>query len=325
MCQGAKPGEGGQLMGIKVNVDIAKARFANPGFDLISPPPLHDIYSIEDLKQLINDLKQIHPKGKVGVKLVAGVNIGTIAVGVAKAGADTIQVSGGEGGTGAASLSSMKHAGLPWEIGLLEVHQALVENNLRDHVVLRTDGGLSCGKDIVLASILGAEEFDFGKMLLIAQGCVMARICEKNTCPRGIATHDPKFKAKYVGHKDHIVKTMKYIAEDVRRILAQLGKTSLEDICGDTTLLSIDSTHLELINELNLDLGFFLDAPAYQKLDQLESLSEPISELNATILSDLETSIQNNENVQRSYQIINTDRSALATLFGELASRISKS
>jgi glutamate synthase domain-containing protein 2/glutamate synthase domain-containing protein 3 len=324
VCQGAKPGEGGQLMGIKVNVDIAKARFANPGFDLISPPPLHDIYSIEDLKQLINDLKQIHPKGKVGVKLVAGVNIGTIAVGVAKAGADTIQVSGGEGGTGAASLSSMKHAGLPWEIGLLEVHQALVENNLRDHVVLRTDGGLSCGKDIVLASILGAEEFDFGKMLLIAQGCVMARICEKNTCPRGIATHDPKFKAKYVGHKDHIVKTMKYIAEDVRRILAQLGKTSLEDICGDTTLLSIDSTHLELINELNLDLGFFLDAPAYQKLDQLESLSEPISELNATILSDLETSIQNNENVQRSYQIINTDRSALATLFGELASRISK-
>ena len=324
VCQGAKPGEGGQLMGIKVNVDIAKARFANPGFDLISPPPLHDIYSIEDLKQLINDLKQIHPKGKVGVKLVAGVNIGTIAVGVAKAGADTIQVSGGEGGTGAASLSSMKHAGLPWEIGLLEVHQALVENNLRDHVVLRTDGGLSCGKDIVLASILGAEEFDFGKMLLIAQGCVMARICEKNTCPRGIATHDPKFKAKYVGHKDHIVKTMKYIAEDVRRILAQLGKTSLEDICGDTTLLSIDSTHLELINELNLDLGFFLDAPAYQKLDQLESLSEPISELNATILSDLETSIQNNENVQRSYPIINTDRSALATLFGELASRISK-
>ena len=324
MCQGEKPGEGGQLMGIKVNVDIAKARFANPGFDLISPPPLHDIYSIEDLKQLINDLKQIHPKGKVGVKLVAGVNIGTIAVGVAKAGADTIQVSGGEGGTGAASLSSMKHAGLPWEIGLLEVHQALVENNLRDHVVLRTDGGLSCGKDIVLASILGAEEFDFGKMLLIAQGCVMARICEKNTCPRGIATHDPKFKAKYVGHKDHIVKTMKYIAEDVRRILAQLGKTSLEDICGDTTLLSIDSTHLELINELNLDLGFFLDAPAYQKLDQLESLSEPISELNATILSDLETSIHNNENVHRSYPIINTDRSALATLFGELASRISQ-
>lgn len=324
VCQGAKPGEGGQLMGIKVDADIAKARFANPGFDLISPPPLHDIYSIEDLKQLINDLKQIHPNGKVGVKLVAGVNIGTIAVGVAKAGADTIQVSGGEGGTGAASLSSMKHAGLPWEIGLLEVHQALVENNLRDHVVLRTDGGLSCGKDIVLASILGAEEFDFGKMLLIAQGCVMARICEKNTCPRGIATHDPKFKAKYVGHKDHIVKTMKYIAEDVRRILANLGKSSLDEICGDTNLLAIDGNHLELINSLNLDLGFFLDAPAYKKLEQLESLSEPISELNATLISDLEESIQNNDDISKSYDIINTDRSALATLFGHLAGRISK-
>ena len=325
VCQGAKPGEGGQLMGIKVNDDIAKARFANPGFDLISPPPLHDIYSIEDLKQLINDLKQIHPNGKIGVKLVAGANIGTIAVGVAKAGADTIQVSGGEGGTGAASLSSMKHAGLPWEIGLLEVHQALVENNLRDHVVLRTDGGLSCGKDIILASVLGAEEFDFGKMLLIAQGCVMARICEKNTCPRGIATHDPKFKAKYIGHKDHIVKTMRYIAEDVRRILASLGKNSLNEICGDTTLLAIDNNHLELINELNLDLGFFLHAPAYKKLEQLDSLSEPISQLNASLLADLKDSIQKNEDVVGSYDIINTDRSALATLFGELAGRISAS
>lgn len=324
VSQGAKPGEGGQLMGLKVNADIAKARFANPGLDLISPPPLHDIYSIEDLKQLINDLKQIHPNGKVGVKLVAGVNIGTIAVGVAKAGADSIQVSGGEGGTGAASLSSMKHAGLPWEIGLLEVHQALVENNLRDHVVLRTDGGLSCGKDIVLASILGAEEFDFGKMLLIAQGCVMARICEKNTCPRGIATHDPKFKAKYVGHKDHIVKTMKYIAEDVRRILAELGKTSLQEVCGDTSLLAVDGNHLELINELNLDLGFFLDAPAYKKEEDLESLSEPISELNAMLISDLEDQILNNESVSKSYNIVNIDRSTGATLFGHLANRISK-
>lgn len=324
VCQGAKPGEGGQLMGLKVDADIAKARFANPGFDLISPPPLHDIYSIEDLKQLINDLKQIHPNGKVSVKLVAGVNIGTIAVGVAKAGADSIQVSGGEGGTGAASLSSMKHAGLPWEIGLLEVHQALVENNLRDHVVLRTDGGLSSGKDIVLASILGAEEFDFGKLLLIAQGCVMARICEKNTCPTGIATHDPKFKAKYKGDKDHIVKTLKYIAEDVRQILAELGKSSLQEICGDTELLAINGKHLELINELNLDLGFFLDAPAYQKESEQESLSEPISELNATVLSDLMEAIDKNESVERSYPIINTDRSALATLFGHLAGRVSK-
>jgi len=324
VCQGAKPGEGGQLMGIKVDADIAKARYANPGFDLISPPPLHDIYSIEDLKQLINDLKQVHPKGKVSVKLVSGVNIGTIAVGVAKAGADSIQVSGGEGGTGAASLSSMKHAGLPWEIGLLEVHQALVENNLRDRVILRTDGGLSSGKDIVLASILGAEEFDFGKLLLIAEGCVMARICEKNTCPRGIATHDPKFKAKYQGNKDHIVKMLTYLAEDVRRTLASMGKESLQEICGDTDLLTINGSHLDRINALNLDLSFFLQAPAYTKTKQLPSMGEPISVLNEQLVADLAPAIDANEDVTKEYTIINTDRSALATLFGHLATKVSQ-
>ena len=324
VCQGAKPGEGGQLMGIKVDADIAKARYANPGFDLISPPPLHDIYSIEDLKQLINDLKQVHPKGKVSVKLVSGVNIGTIAVGVAKAGADSIQVSGGEGGTGAASLSSMKHAGLPWEIGLLEVHQALVENNLRDRVILRTDGGLSSGKDIVLASILGAEEFDFGKLLLIAEGCVMARICEKNTCPRGIATHDPKFKAKYLGNKDHIVKMLTYLAEDVRRTLASMGKESLQEICGDTDLLTINGSHLDRINALNLDLSFFLQAPAYTKTKQLPSMGEPISVLNEQLVADLAPAIDANEDVTKEYSIINTDRSALATLFGHLATKVSQ-
>ena len=324
VCQGAKPGEGGQLMGLKVNEAIAKARFANPGFDLISPPPLHDIYSIEDLKQLIHDLKQLHPNGKVSVKLVSGVNIGTIAVGVAKAGADTIQVSGGEGGTGAASLSSMKHAGLPWEIGLLEVHQSLIENNLRDHVLLRTDGGLSSGKDIVLASILGAEEFDFGKLLLIAQGCVMARICEKNTCPTGIATHDPKFKAKYKGNKDHIVDTLTYLAEDVRRELAKIGVESLQDIMGNTEFLSVNEDHRPLIDELGLDLSFFTSAPSYSKQKEVESLSDPISSLNATIVSDLKEKIEKNETITGEYDIVNTDRSTLATLFGVLAEKESK-
>ena len=324
VCQGAKPCEGGQLMGLKVDKHIAKARYANPGFDLISPPPLHDIYSIEDLKQLIHDLKQLHPNGKVSVKLVAGVNIGTIAVGVAKAGADSIQVSGGEGGTGAASLSSMKHAGLPWEIGLLEAHQSLVENNLRDHVILRTDGGLSSGKDIVIAALLGAEEYDFGKLLLIAQGCVMARICEKNTCPTGIATHDPKFKAKYKGHKDHIVDTMKYLAEDVRRVLASMGEKSLQEVVGRTDLLTINGNHLDLINKLNLDLSYFMNAPAYRKESDLEGLSEPVSALNAQVVSDLETAIQKNEDIQKEYEIINTDRSALSTLFGVLGERKSK-
>jgi len=324
VCQGAKPGEGGQLMGLKVNEDIAKARYANSGFDLISPPPLHDIYSIEDLKQLIHDLKQLHPNGKVSVKLVSGVNIGTIAVGVAKAGADVIQISGGEGGTGAASLSSMKHAGLPWEIGLLEAHQSLVENDLRDHVILRTDGGLSSGKDIVLASVLGAEEFDFGKLLLIAEGCVMARICEKNTCPTGIATHNPKFKAKYKGHKDHIVDTLTYLAEDVRRELAKIGKSSLTDTMGDTSLLSINREHRELIDELNLNLSFFTSAPAYKKESGQESLSDSISELNSSIVRDLKDQIEKDKDIQGEYEIINTDRSALATLFGTLARKESE-
>lgn len=324
ICQGAKPGEGGQLMGVKVSEEIAKARFANPGFDLISPPPLHDIYSIEDLKQLIHDLKQLHPEGRVSVKLVSGVNIGTIAVGVAKAGADTIQVSGGEGGTGAASLSSMKHAGLPWEIGLLEVHQALVENNLRDHITLRTDGGLSSGKDIVLAAILGAEEYDFGKLLLIAEGCIMARICEKNTCPRGIATHDPKFKAKYVGDSDHVVKTLTYLAEDVRRELAKIGYESLDEVVGQTQLLEINPVHNELIKELNFDMSYFLNAPSYDMTENMEGLSEPVSSLNVTILNDLEEAIEKNEDLEKEYEIYNTDRSALATLFGHIAKEMSR-
>ncbi|MDR9415476.1 MAG: glutamate synthase large subunit [Gracilimonas sp.] len=324
VCQGAKPGEGGQLMGVKVTEDIARARFANPGFDLISPPPLHDIYSIEDLKQLIHDLKQLHPDGKVSVKLVSGVNIGTIAVGVAKAGADVIQVSGGEGGTGAASLSSMKHAGLPWEIGLPEVHQALVENNLRDHVILRTDGGLSSGKDIVLASILGAEEYDFGKLLLIAEGCIMARICEKNTCPTGIATHDPKFKAKYKGHKDHVVDTLKYLAQDVRRVLAEMGVTSLDEVFGQTQYLQMHPKREVLIREKNFDLSYFLNAPSYKKEQNLPGLSDPISSLNQKIVDDLEDAIENNEDISKEYEIYNTDRSVLATLFGELSRKMSR-
>ena len=352
ICQGAKPGEGGQLMGIKVDEAIARARFATPGFDLISPPPLHDIYSIEDLKQLIHDLKQVHPAGKVSVKLVSGVNIGTIAVGVAKAGADIIQISGGEGGTGAASLSSMKHAGLPWEIGLVEAHQALAENGLRSRVILRTDGGLSSGRDLVVASILGAEEFDFGKLLLIAEGCIMARICEKNTCPRGIATHDPKFKAKYKGTKDHVVKLLTFLAEDVRRTLASIGRRSLEEVCGDTRLLAVHDAHLDRIAALNLDLRHFLDAPVhlkdYKRPEDIDAsledshsrpedidahpgvvfdpLAHPINPINQRILEDFEVTMadvqaQNESQFKAEYDLANTDRSVGATLYGALAVR----
>lgn len=329
IAQGAKPGEGGQLMAVKVNDDIARARYALPGIDLISPPPMHDIYSIEDLKELIYELRQTNPNAKISVKLVSGAGVGTIAVGVAKAGADVIHISGGDGGTGAAALSSMKHAGLPWELGLFEAHLALLENNLRRVVTLRVDGGLSSGKDIVMAAILGAEEFEFGKLLLVAEGCVMARICEKNACPTGIATHDPKFKAKYKGDKAHIVKLLRFIADDARRHLATLGASSLSEIIGRTELLQINPKHLDLINKRNLDLSFFAKN-AGATLDSRPSaepgaFNDPISPLNKTILADARAVLQNardgkSSSVSLDYNVFPTDRAAMATLSGEIAS-----
>ncbi|MDX2304047.1 MAG: glutamate synthase large subunit [Microscillaceae bacterium] len=323
VAQGAKPGEGGQLMGVKVGEDIAKARNSLTHVDLISPPPLHDIYSIEDLRQLIYELKQLHPGVKVNVKLVAGAGIGTIAAGVAKAGADIIHISGGEGGTGAATLSSMKHAGLPWELGLIEVHQTLLENNLRNMVTLRTDGGLHSGKEIVTAALLGAEEYDFGKLLLIAQGCIMARICEKNTCPTGIATHDPRFKAKYKGTKDHIVAIMHYLAEDVRKQLQYLGFSSLDEIIGRTDLLEANAKHQDIIRTKKLNLGFVLDQ-SYPYNPQ-ENIDNPFSEitntLNQTIIGDSQQALNANKDISLKYAIHATDRAIPATLCGAIAKK----
>lgn len=323
VAQGAKPGEGGQLMGIKVDEHIAKARHANVGVDLISPPPLHDIYSIEDLKELIYELKQLKPDAKVNVKLVSGANIGTIAVGVAKAGADVIHISGGDGGTGAATLSSMKHAGLPFEFGLVEVHKTLIANNLRKNVLLRTDGGVHTGKDIVIATILGAEQFEFGKLLLVAQGCVMARICEKNTCPTGIATHDPKFKAKYKGEKDHIVTIMKYLADDVRRYLSQLGVGTLDELRGRTDLLEVNEKHADLVSSRHIDLGFFMSESTQDNSARTDLYFEGISPLNTQILNDCDEVIRNESAVSLTYPIYTTDRAALASLSGSIARKIS--
>ncbi|MCA9719947.1 MAG: hypothetical protein KC468_35090, partial [Myxococcales bacterium] len=258
--QGAKPGEGGQLMGVKVDEGIARARHARPGVDLISPPPLHDLYSIEDLKELIYELKQLHPRAAVCVKLVAGRNVGTVAVGVVKAGADIIQISGGDGGTGAAPISSMRHAGLPWELGLSEVHRRLSEHDLRARVRLRVDGGLSTAEDIVVATALGAEEYGFGKLLLVAQGCVMARVCEKNRCPTGIATHDPKFKAKYKGAPEHVVTLLRRLADDVRLQLAAVGARSLGELVGDTSRLELAPARRELVKQRRLQLAALLHA-----------------------------------------------------------------
>jgi glutamate synthase (ferredoxin) len=227
VAQGAKPGEGGQLPGKKVSPYIAMLRRSKPGVPLISPPPHHDIYSIEDLAQLIFDLHQINPKAGVSVKLVAEVGIGTIAAGVAKANADVIQISGHDGGTGASPLSSIKHAGVPWELGLTEVHKVLMENQLRDRVTLRVDGGLKTGWDVVMGALMGAEEFGFGSIAMIAEGCIMARVCHTNNCPVGVATQKEELRKRFTGIPEHVVNFFFFIAEEVRSLLARLGYRSL--------------------------------------------------------------------------------------------------
>ncbi len=311
IAQGAKPGEGGQLMGLKVDKAIAKARFASEGVDLISPPPQHDIYSIEDLKQLIYELKQLHPIGKISVKLVSGKNIGAIALGVVKAGADIIQISGGDGGTGAAPLMSMKHAGLPWEFGLLEVHKMLTENGYRQKVVLRADGGLRSGDDIVKAALLGAEEFDFGKMALVSQGCIMARICEKNTCPAGIATHDEKFKQRYKGKVSQIVNYFTLVAEDTAKIIHSMGHNSLKDIIGKRSLLTSHNNFLKIKDKFNLNLDYFLgeDIIGHNQ----EEAKTQINALNQEIIDDYTKATKA---FKKQYSIKVTDRAIPTSLSG---------
>jgi glutamate synthase domain-containing protein 2/glutamate synthase domain-containing protein 3 len=258
IAQGSKPGEGGQLPGMKVTSLIARLRHAQPGQQLISPPPHHDIYSIEDLAQLIHDLKTVNPRARVGVKLVSEAGVGTIAAGVAKAKADYILISGHDGGTGASPLSSIKNAGAPWELGLAETQQVLVANRLRDRVSLRTDGGLRNGRDIVIAALLGAEEFGFGTGLLVALGCDMARQCHLNTCPTGIATQREDLRAKFAGRPEHVVNYLFLIAEEVREHLSRLGARSLQEVIGRAELLE---PHADAV----LDLSFVL-APTDENL-----------------------------------------------------------
>jgi glutamate synthase (NADPH/NADH) large chain len=237
IAQGAKPGEGGQLPGHKVDVNIAKTRYSTPGVTLISPPPHHDIYSIEDLAELIFDLKNANPQARISVKLVSESGVGTIAAGVAKAHADNILISGYDGGTGASPQSSIRHAGLPWEIGLAETHQVLMRNGLRGRVRLQTDGQLKTGRDIVIAGMLGAEEFGFGTSTLIVLGCVMMRKCHENTCPMGVATQDPDLRKRFTGKKEHLINYFIFLAEEVREIMASLGIRSFKDLIGRTDLL----------------------------------------------------------------------------------------
>lgn len=238
MAQGAKPGEGGQLPGHKVNALIARLRNTQPGVQLISPPPHHDIYSIEDLAQLIHDLKEVNPKARVTVKLVAEAGVGTVAAGVAKASADNILISGHDGGTGASPLSSTKHAGSPWELGLAEAQQTLIINNLRNRVILRTDGGIKNGRDVVIAAILGAEQYNFGTTAMIAMGCVYVRKCHLNTCPVGVATTDPKFRAKFKGTPEMVINYFNAVAQEARETLAKLGVRKLDDLIGHPEFLT---------------------------------------------------------------------------------------
>ena len=239
MAQGAKPGEGGQLPGTKVYPWIARVRHSTPGVGLISPPPHHDIYSIEDLAQLIHDLKNANPRARISVKLVAEVGVGTIAAGVAKAHADLVLISGHDGGTGASPLTSIKHAGMPWELGLAETHQVLVLNNLRSRIVVETDGQLKTGRDVVVAALLGAEEFGFSTAPLVAVGCIMMRVCHLNTCPVGVATQDPRLRAKFTGSPEHAVNFMRFVAQEVREFMAQLGFRTINEMVGHTETIEM--------------------------------------------------------------------------------------
>ena len=260
ISQGAKPGEGGQLAGVKVYPWIARTRSSTPGVGLISPPPHHDIYSIEDIAQLIHDLKSSNPQARVHVKLVAEVGVGTVAAGVAKAHSDVVLISGHDGGTGAAPLTSLKHAGIPWEIGLAETQQTLLVNGLRDRIVVQVDGQLKTGRDVVIGALLGAEEYGFATAPLVVSGCIMMRVCHLDTCPVGIATQNPALRAKYSGKPEFVETFFEYIAEEVRELLASLGLRSLDEAIGRVDLLDTEAavTHWKAAG---LDLSAVLAEP----------------------------------------------------------------
>ncbi len=321
VAQGAKPGEGGQLPGFKVTELIAKLRHATPGVTLISPPPHHDIYSIEDLAQLIYDLKQINPDATVTVKLVARSGIGTIAAGVAKAKADAILISGHCGGTGASPVSSIKYAGLPWELGLAETHQVLMLNRLRHRVRLRADGGIKTGRDVVIAAMLGAEEFGIGTASLVAMGCIMVRQCHSNTCPVGVCSQDPAMRAKFEGTPEKVINLFSFIAEDVRNILASLGFRTLNEVIGRTDLLHQVSRGTDDLDDLDLNsLLSQADPGPYARYCTLEGRNEVPDTLDAQMIGDAQPLFSHGEKMQLHYNVQNTQR-AIGTRMSSLIVR----
>ncbi len=309
VAQGAKPGEGGQLPGMKVTDLIAKLRHSTKGVTLISPPPHHDIYSIEDLAQLIYDLKQINPKAKVTVKLVASSGVGTIAAGVAKAKADIILISGHNGGTGASPGTSIKYAGLPWEMGLTEAHQVLAMNNLRERITLRTDGGLRTGRDIVMAAMMGAEEYGIGTAALIAMGCIMVRQCQSNTCPVGVCTQDEDLRARFSGNADKVVNLITFYATEVREILASIGARSLDEVIGRADLLTQVSRGSAHLDDLDLNpLLITVDGAERIRYDRNQPRNAVDDTLDAQIVQDAERFLKDREKMQLDYAVQNTLR-----------------
>jgi len=322
MAQGAKPGEGGQLPGHKVDRTIAKVRHSTPGVGLISPPPHHDIYSIEDLAQLIFDLKNVNPAGDVSVKLVSEVGVGTVAAGVSKARADHVTISGFEGGTGASPLTSIKHAGSPWEIGLAETHQTLVAQHLRGRIAVQVDGGIRTGRDVVVGALLGADEFGFATAPLIAAGCVMMRKCHLNTCPVGIATQDPVLRKRFHGQPEHVINYFFFVAEEVRELMAELGYTKFDDMIGQMQVLDQRQV-IEHWKAQGLDFSnLFLkpEVPAGVNIFKCEPQDHKISDiLDRRLIQEARAAIDRGAPVRIVTEIQNTDRTAGAMLSGEVA------
>ncbi len=313
MAQGSKPGEGGQLPGFKVTAEIARLRHTEPGVTLISPPPHHDIYSIEDLAQLIHDIKAFTDGGMVSVKLVSEPGIGTIALGVAKAGADLITISGGEGGTGASPLTSVKHAGSPWELGIAEVHQVLSKMGMRSSVLLEVDGGIRTGWDVIVAAILGADRFGFGTLPLVALGCRMVRQCHLNTCPVGIATQDPELRSKFTGTADHVVHLFELLSEEIRHHLAALGATSLAGIIGRGDLLKPRRMSHSLTRDLSSLLEFEPVDAKHGGYQQFE-----LSPLARRMSDDVMRALSDDDSARFEYEIGNVDRSFGTHLSGRI-------
>ena len=324
MAQGAKPGEGGQLPGHKVDATIAKVRYSTPGVGLISPPPHHDIYSIEDLKQLIYDLKNVNPDGWVSVKLVSEVGVGTVAAGVAKAKSDHVTISGFEGGTGASPLTSIKHAGSPWEIGLSETHQTLVANQLRGRIAVQVDGGLRTGRDVIISALLGADEFGFSTAPLIAAGCIMMRKCHLNTCPVGIATQDPVLRKRFTGTPEHVINFFFFVADEVREMMAAMGFRTFDEMIGQMQMLDARRA-VQHWKAHGLDFERLFSKPRapdgvaiFRCEDQDHELDDI---LDRVLIKEAWPALEGGRPVQISKKISNTDRSAGAMLSGEIAKR----